>query len=125
MAAQDQIDVVTGAFSGGYRIRAIHVEDLAKVCADGPQSLPFRKLATVIRDAVGSHAAIVPVPGVLLLTRDEYLAMAAGLADSDAPATGHIAFTDWLAEHGQELRRTHANEINLHFRPSLAGEPAH
>jgi len=137
---------------GAYRVRAIHVEDLARLCADlggrddsvrldavGPQSLPFRDLVTVIRDAVGSHAAIVPVParlipplssvlGVLLrdvlLTRDEYLAMAAGLADSDAPATGHIAFTDWLAEHGQELGRTYANEINLHFRPSLAGEPA-
>jgi hypothetical protein len=80
----------------------------------------------------------VPVPGRLippltsalgvllrdvLLTRDEYRAMAAGLADSDAPATGHIGFTDWLAEHGQELGRTYANEINLHFRPSLAGEP--
>lgn len=137
---------------GAYRVRAIHVEDLARLCADlggrddsvrldavGPQSLPFRDLVTVIRDAVGSHAAIVPVPGQLipplssvlgvllrdvLLTREEYLAMAAGLADSDAPATGHIAFTDWLAEHGQELGRTYANEINLHFRPGLAGEPA-
>jgi uncharacterized protein YbjT (DUF2867 family) len=137
---------------GAYRVRAIHVEDLARLCADlgaradpvrldavGPQSLPFRDLVTAIRDAVGSHAAIVPVPGQLipplssvlgvllrdvLLTRDEYLAMAAGLADSDAPATGHIAFTHWLAEHAQELGRTYANEINLHFRPGLAGEQA-
>ncbi len=138
---------------GSYRVRAIHVEDLARLCADlggrddpvrldavGPQSLPFRDLVTAIRDAVGSHAAIVPVPGQLipplssalgvllrdvLLTRDEYLAMAEGLADSDAPATGHIAFTDWVAEHGQELGRAYASEISLHFRPGSAGEPAH
>jgi uncharacterized protein YbjT (DUF2867 family) len=133
---------------GAYRVRAIHVADLARLCADlgsrddsvrldavGPQSLRFRDMVTAIRDAVGSHAAIVPAPGQLipplsfmlgvllrdvLLTRDEYLAMAAGLADSDAPANGHIAFTDWLAEHGQELGQTYANEISLHFRPVVA-----
>lgn len=131
---------------GTYRVRGIHVEDLARVCVDvgagtetvvldavGPQSLTFRELVDSVRTAVGSHAAIVPVParvltamsGALslvlrdrLLTREEYQAMAAGLADSDAPATGKIIFTEWVADHGAELGRHYANELERHFRGS-------
>jgi NADH dehydrogenase len=53
-----------------------------------------------------------------LLTREEYQAMADGLADSAAPATGEIVFTDWIAAHGAELGRTYANELDRHFRPA-------
>jgi uncharacterized protein YbjT (DUF2867 family) len=135
---------------GEYRVRAIHVDDLARLCcrlsergedvlldAVGPQSLTFREMVTVIRAAVGSRAVVIPVPGAavpalsaalgivlrdVLLTREEYRAMADGLADSDAPATGDIAFTDWVARHGPDLGRTYANELDLHFRPAaLAG----
>jgi len=130
---------------GDYRVRGIHVDDLARLCADlgarpdnvivdavGPQSLTFRQMVEEIRDAVGSRSLIVPVPGALipvlagvlnaalrdtLLTADEYRSMAAGLADSAAPATGQIAFTDWVHEHGEELGRRYANELDLHFRP--------
>ena len=63
----------------------------------------FREMVTAIRAATGSRSLLVPVPGWLipplaavlgaalhdvLLTTEEYQAMAAGLADSDAPATG-------------------------------------
>jgi NADH dehydrogenase len=51
-----------------------------------------------------------------LLTRDEYQAMANGLADSDDPATGKIVFTDWIAEHGPTLGRRYANDLDRHFR---------
>jgi uncharacterized protein YbjT (DUF2867 family) len=133
---------------GEYRVRAIHVDDLARLCvrlggrgdnvlldAVGPQSLTFREMVTLIRAAVGSRAVVVPVPGSLvpalsaalglllrdvLLTREEYRAMADGLADSDAPTTGEIAFTDWVARHGAELGRSYANELDLHFRPAVA-----
>ena len=103
--------------------------------AVGPQSLTFREMVTVIRAAVGSRAVVVPVPGSLipalsaalglllrdvLLTREEYRAVADGLADSDAPSTGEIAFTDWVARHGAELGRSYANELDLHFRPAVA-----
>jgi nucleoside-diphosphate-sugar epimerase len=136
---------------GGYRVRGIHVDDLARLCvslgagtetvtvdAVGPQSLTFRELVDAVRAAVGSRAVVVDVPGpavlalsrVLgaalrdtLLTRDEYQAMAGGLADSAAPATGDIVFTDWVAAHGAELGRDYANELDRHFRPArhLAG----
>jgi uncharacterized protein YbjT (DUF2867 family) len=129
---------------GTYRIRAIHVDDLARLCVElggshetvirdavGPQSLTFRHMVAAIRAATGSHAVIVSVPGWLvpplssalgsvlhdiLLTGEEYEAMAAGLADSTAPSAGRVVFTDWVAEHGQTLGRTYANELDLHFR---------
>jgi uncharacterized protein YbjT (DUF2867 family) len=129
---------------GAYRIRPIHVDDLASLCvrqgaasenvtldAVGPESIPFKAMVTAIRTATGSHAAIVPVPGWLLpplsaalgaalrdvlLTAQEYRAMAAGLADSAAPAAGRIVLSEWIAEHGRTLGRTYANELERHFR---------
>jgi uncharacterized protein YbjT (DUF2867 family) len=129
---------------GDYRLRPIHVDDLARLCVDlgaradsvtldavGPESVTFREMVIAIRSATGSHAIIVPAPGWLippvsavlgvalrdvLLTREEYQAMAAGLADSAAPATGQTVLTKWIAEHGEELGRTYASELNRHFR---------
>jgi nucleoside-diphosphate-sugar epimerase len=130
---------------GDYRLRPIHVDDLGALCvslggrtdtittdAVGPQSVTFRQLVQEIRAAIGSRSVIVPVPGAAipalavllglslrdtLLTPDEYRSMAAGLADSAAPATGTIAVTDWVREHGDELGRRYASELDLHFRP--------
>ena len=129
---------------GEYRIRGIHVEDLARLCvalgsrrdtvtvdAVGPQSVTFRELVDTVRAAVGSHAIVLPVPGPVLtclssalgillrdtlLTREEYQAMTNGLADSDGPATGEIVLTDWIAKHGPQLGRRYANELDRHFR---------
>jgi NADH dehydrogenase len=129
---------------GDYRIRGIHVDDLARLCVElgagegnqivdaiGPESLTFRELVDAVRSAVGSRALVLPVPGTVLvaasralslmlrdtlLTGEEYYAMAAGLADSDAPATGEIRLTEWIAEHAAELGRRYANELDRHFR---------
>jgi NADH dehydrogenase len=130
--------------NGNYRLRPIHVDDLATLCTDlgiredtvtvdavGPESVTFRQLVQEIRTAVGSHARLVSVPGgavpVLakllglmlrdtLLTPDEYRSMAAGLADSAGPATGTTSVTDWIREHGAELGRHYASELDRHFR---------
>ena len=129
---------------GDYRVRGIHIDDLARLCvklgagretvtvdAVGPQSLTFRELVGAVRVAVGSRAVVVNVPGPVvlalsralgtalrdtLLTADEYQAMADGLADSAAPATGDTVFTEWVAKHGAELGRNYANELDRHFR---------
>jgi uncharacterized protein YbjT (DUF2867 family) len=129
---------------GHYKLRPIHVDDLARllvslgertdnvtVDAGGPESLAFRDIVTTIKESIGSHALIVSVPGALipvmasglnlvlrdtLLTADEYRAMAAGLADSDEPATGTTVLTDWIREQGSDLGRHYANELDLHFR---------
>ncbi len=101
---------------GDYRIRGIHVDDLARLCLEvggerddsvtdavGPERPTFNELVASIRDAVGARTRIVHIPGSVvpvlssglglalhdvLLTKDEYQAMAAGLADTDGPATG-------------------------------------
>lgn len=131
---------------GDYRIRPIHVDDLAALCvalgartdttvvdAVGPESVTFRQLVETIRAAVGSRSLLVPVPGALiplladmlnvmlrdtLLTADEYASMAAGRADSEGPTTGKIVLTDWIAAHGDQLGRHYANELDRHFRPA-------
>ncbi len=130
---------------GDYRIRAVHIDDLAALAlaagaersttvidAVGPERPTFLELVRQIRLAVGARSLIVPVPGVLmpplasalglvlhdvLLTADEFRAMADGLADTDGPATGSIALSAWIREHADTLGRRYANEIDRHFRP--------
>jgi uncharacterized protein YbjT (DUF2867 family) len=135
---------------GGYRIRPIHVDDLARLCVEldarpgnvtvdavGPESVTFREMVSVIRAATGSRSLLVPAPGWaipplsavlgallrdVLLTPEEYRAMAAGLADSSAPATGETSLTEWIARHGAELGRVYANELDRHYRgPAVPG----
>jgi uncharacterized protein YbjT (DUF2867 family) len=129
---------------GEYRVRPIHVDDLARLCvslgqrtddvtvdAVGPDAPAFRDLVGWIRTAVGSRALVVPIPGWaipplsaalgavvhdVLLTREEYQAMARGLADSDGPSTGSTSLSEWIARHGQELGRGYANELTRHYR---------
>jgi len=129
---------------GDYRIRPIHVEDLARLSvavgtqrttmvtdAVGPERPTFLELVRLVRDTVGSHARIVHLPhrvmpvlsralGLVLrdvlLTGEEYRAMAGGLADTQGDATGAIALSQWLAEHADSLGRRYANEIDRHFR---------
>jgi uncharacterized protein YbjT (DUF2867 family) len=130
--------------TGEYRIRPVHIDDLARLCVQagasasnyiidgvGPERPTFYQLAGTIKEAVGSHSRIIRVPGELipvaarvlglalrdtLLTRDEYRAMADGLADTGGPATGTIAVTQWIAENKDTLGRRYAHEINRHFR---------
>jgi NADH dehydrogenase len=129
---------------GDYRVRPIHVEDLAQLCIDagvrrentimdavGPERPTFLELVQLIRSEVASRARIVHVPGALvpvlgagvgmflhdvLLTKDEYRAMADGLADTDGPATGKTVLSTWIGEHRNTLGRHYANELDLHFR---------
>jgi nucleoside-diphosphate-sugar epimerase len=128
---------------GDYRIRGIHVDDLARLCVEkgtqrfdsvsdavGPERPTFVELVNSIKDAVESRSLLVHVPGAVLpivsravgaalgdvlLTRDEYRAMVGGLADTVGPATGTTALSDWLIEQAPVLGRTYANELKRHF----------
>jgi len=128
---------------GDYRIRPIHVDDLARLSVEagaqrditvidavGPERPTFVELVRLIKETVGSHARIVKVPGAImpalssalglvlrdvLLSREEYRAMAAGLADTEGVATGTVALSSWLADHSDTLGRRYANEIKRHF----------
>jgi len=129
---------------GDYRVRPVHIDDLAELAvaagasradsvtdAVGPERPTFLELVRTIRDAVGARCAIVRVPGVVvpslasvlglvlrdvLLTGDEYRAMVAGLADTEGPATGSVSVSQWIREQGEVLGRTYANELDRHFR---------
>ncbi|MGP0032343.1 MAG: SDR family oxidoreductase [Acidimicrobiales bacterium] len=128
---------------GDYRVRGIHVDDLAQLCVErgtaradsvadavGPERPTFDELVSSVRHAVGSRARIVHVPGAalpvlsrglglalhdVLLTREEYQTMARGMADTDGPSTGWTVFSTWLAEHGAGLGLRYANELERHF----------
>lgn len=129
---------------GDYRIRPIHVQDLARLAAEegrgrqdvitdavGPERPTFMELVEWTREAVGSRSRILRVPGRtlpvlarvlsrglgdVLLTREEYLAMSDNLADSTAPATGPTAISSWLTLHGSTLGQSYANELDRHYR---------
>jgi nucleoside-diphosphate-sugar epimerase len=128
---------------GGYRLRPVHVEDLARLCvrlgaessdtvvdAVGPDRPTFRQLVEMIGDAIGHRRPIVPVPPLavpllasvvglavsdVVLTRDEYFAMAGGLADTDGEATAPTRLSEWLAANGADLGTGYANELVRHF----------
>jgi NADH dehydrogenase len=130
--------------NGSYRVRPIHVGDLASLALEaatwpddrivdavGAERPTFIELVRQIRAAVDSRARIVKVPARLLLTMsralgvvlsdvllttDEYRSMAEGLADSDAPATGNVRLSTWVVEHSDTLGVRYANELDRHFR---------
>jgi uncharacterized protein YbjT (DUF2867 family) len=130
--------------SGEYRIRPIHVRDLAQLAvqagdetgtevidAVGPERPTFVELVQFIKETVGSRSQVVRVPGSLippaarllglalrdtLLTAEEYQAMADGLADTDGPATGETSLNQWITDHKGTLGRSYANELDRHFR---------
>jgi uncharacterized protein YbjT (DUF2867 family) len=128
---------------GDYRIRGIHVDDLAQLCLEkggqrfdsvsnavGPERPTFLELVNSIKNVVDSRSLLVHLPGRvlpilsravgtalgdILLTRDEYRAMAEGLADTEGPATGATALSNWLIEQAPVLGLTYANELKRHF----------
>ena len=130
--------------TGEYRIRPVHVDDLAQLCvragnstttetidAVGPERPAFIDLVRTIKDAVGSRSQIIRVPGALippaarllglalhdtLLTVDEYQGMADGLADTSGLTTGDTALSRWIIDHKDTLGRDYANELTRHFR---------
>ncbi len=136
---------------GSYRVRPIHVNDLAALClakaaesgnsicdAVGPDRPTFAELVSHIKDVTGARSLVVQVPGAIIpvlahvlswmvrdvvLTRDEYLSMAEGLADTDGPPTGQTSVMDWLSQNGAELGSTYANELQRHFDTGRANRP--
>jgi NADH dehydrogenase len=129
--------------SGDYRIRPIHVDDLARLAvkagterandvidAVGPERPTFAELVRCIRDAVHSRARIVHVPSAgipllasllglalrdRLLTADEYRAFKDGLADTAGPPTGDVCLSEWIGENAGSLGARYANELDRHF----------
>jgi len=131
---------------GSYRVQPVHVDDVARICieaaagepgtvvdAAGPDTLEYRRLVGMIRSAVGSRSAIVPMPApvVLLaaralglvvrdvvLTPDEVRELTSSFLTSAAPPLGRISVSTWIAEHGDSLGRRWSSELARNYGPS-------
>ena len=129
---------------GRYPIQPVHIDDIADLAvlagsmpsgtvvdAAGPDTFTFREFVHLVRQAIGSHAAIVPMPvGAALLaarliglvvrdvvlTRDEVTELQSRLMHSAAHPTGTIRLADWLAANADTLGRAWASELARHFR---------
>ncbi len=135
---------VFGVPRGAFGLRPIHVDDLARLAVErgggegseivdavGPETLGYAELVRMIARAVGSRAAIVPMPrwvillasrligralGDVPLTADEVDGLAADLLVTRGPATGSTRFSAWLERNADGLGRAWANELARHFR---------
>jgi uncharacterized protein YbjT (DUF2867 family) len=145
-----RIPVFAVAGDGRYRLRPVHVDDVAALCVDaaaadgdlvvdavGPEVFTFAELVGAIAAAIRRRPLLLHVPPPVipvlsrllsvalrdvLLTRDELRGMMAELVTTDGPATGSIALTDWLHERGDLLGRRYASEVERHYAP--ARDPA-
>ncbi len=133
--------------SGRYPVQPVHIDDLARICeqaghadedvivdAAGPETVAFEELVEAVRRAVGTRAPIVHLPpavmsaaswalgllvGDVVLTSDEIAGLTSGLLVSHHPPLGEIGFSQWLANHGDSIGRSYANELQRHFAMSL------
>lgn len=131
---------VFGVFGDGqYRLQPIHVDDLARLAVEagaerenrvidaiGPETFTFRELVRTLGDALGKRRPIVPIPAVLgwavgavlgrlkgdvLITRDEIRGLTSGLLCTDSPPAGSTRFSEWAAQHADELGRRYTSEL--------------
>ncbi|MCY2928481.1 MAG: NAD(P)H-binding protein [Planctomycetota bacterium] len=124
---------------GRYRLRPIHVDDLAALAvaqgaarenrlidAVGPEGFEFRDLVKAIARILGKRRLIVPMPpwaafagawltgkimGDVMLTRAEVCGLMANLLDSDAPPAGPTRLTDWARANASVLGVRYASEL--------------
>jgi NADH dehydrogenase len=139
-----RLPVFAIAGSGDYRIRPVHVDDVAAIAvaagrrddsvvldAVGPETYRFEELVRLIANTVGRRPAIVHVPpsvalamaavlGLLvrdvLVTGDELAGLVAELVATDGPATGSVRLSEWLADRAGDVGREYASELARHYR---------
>jgi uncharacterized protein YbjT (DUF2867 family) len=139
-----RLPVFAIAGSGAYRIRPVHVDDVAAIAvaagrrddsvvldAVGPETYTFEELVGLIAATVGRRPVMLHVPpwvalalatvlGLLvrdvLVTGDELAGLMAELVVTDDPATGTVRLSEWLAEHAGDVGREYASELARHYR---------
>jgi NADH dehydrogenase len=138
--------------SGRYPVQPVHIDDLARICVDvgdaggdvivdaaGPETMSFNELVHAIRSAVGARAPIVHVPPLamaaasralglvvrdVVLTPDEIRGLTSGLLVSHRTPLGEVGLREWLADHGDSIGRSYANELERHYSSSSSTSPA-
>jgi len=142
---------VFGLFGDGeYRLRPLHVDDMADLMVEhahrdgaattdavGPEAFTYRELVRTLARILGVRRAVISVPSVLglavaralspvvgdvIITREEITGLMRGLLDSDAPAAGTKALTAWAEQHRDTLGRRSASEVGRRVKRELAYE---
>jgi uncharacterized protein YbjT (DUF2867 family) len=139
-----RIPIFVIAGSGDYRVRPVHVADVARICVEaarstedftidavGPETMTFKEMVLHIRSAVGSICIIVHSPRRVLLMIARLLGsvlgdelMSAGelrglmdeLITTDVPATGEISFLEWIHKNRETLGRSYVSEVKRNYR---------
>lgn len=124
---------------GEYRLRPIHVADLAALAvqqgkerenriidAVGPETFTYRELAETLGAIIGHQRPVISVPpafghavgwvvgrlfGDVMITREEIKGLMGNLLDVDSPATGTSKLTEWAAAHSANLGLLYTSEL--------------
>jgi NADH dehydrogenase len=131
---------VFGVFGDGrYRLRPIHVDDLAELAvaegksrenrvinAVGPESFTYRELVEGIGHWIGKPRPVISVPpwlgyavgrvvgwfvGDVVVTREEIEGLMAGLLDVNALPAGRTRLSEWVQAHAGTLGRRYTSEL--------------
>lgn len=125
--------------NGRYRLRPVHVADLADLCvrlgaertdvivdAVGPEWFAFEDLVRTIADALGTRLWLVHLPpalvsvllrglsvltGDVVLTREELDGLMAELVMVEGEATCPTRLTDYLRDNADRIGRRYASEL--------------
>jgi NADH dehydrogenase len=129
-----------GSFGrGDYRLTPIHVEDVARICANaadgdtnvilnavGPETFTYREMIHKMARAMGLRRLIVPLPdfasllagrglGLILkdivITRHEISGLREELMYTGTEPLGTTSFTDWLQSEAETLGQTYTNDL--------------
>ena len=129
---------------GRYRMRPIHVEDMATLAVDcarrderavidavGPETYTFDELVALLKRTLRSRTRIVHLPprvalsvsrviGIFLrdviLTPDEVAGLTADLLVTDGAATGQTCLSDWIRANADTIGAHYASELARHYR---------
>lgn len=122
-----RVPVMGIAGDGTYRVRPVHVDDVAQLCvvhgggtvdAVGPDRPTYEELVRAVARALGKRRLFVHLPTALvvtagrtlgrlsgeeLITADELRSTIEGLADTGGMTTGTVSVLDWIAAQGCRL----------------------
>ena len=135
---------------GGYPVQPVHVEDVAAQAVEagsqdgnsisdaaGPETFSFEELLRLLASAMGVRTRLVRTPpslglaltqlvgllkGDLALTREEVIALMAGLLTSESAPTGTTRLCDWLKDNADVLGRSYVSELRRNWRPPTFGD---
>ncbi len=140
---------IFGVFGdGAYRLRPLHVDDMAKlliehaqrtdntiVDAVGPEAFSYIELVRTLADIFQTRRPIVRVSPTLglavskllnpfvkdvIITREEIQGLMRGLLDSEQPAAGQTKLTQWAQQHRETLGRRYASEVGRRIERKLS-----